>query len=287
MNRTKALDFRNNELKYWLKVIRPINLIIICLTQFMAAYFLLHQQDIFEVKFLLLVFSTVFIAASGNLINDYYDIKIDFINKPKDVIVGKHLKRRWVLFISVLLSVFGIGLGILISPAIAFINLISAFLLWFYSNQLKRLPFVGNLIIGILTGLSVLVVGVYFDRYENLLFIYALFAFYMTLIREIIKDIEDFSGDKQFGGKTLPIWLGIRKSKNIVFALISIFYINLTILSLRSDNLIIYGIFGLFSLVMIRFTQLTFKADTKRAFRSLSFYAKRIMIFGVLSMMIH
>ena len=92
------------------------------------------------------------IAAAGNVINDYYDIKIDYVNRPNQVVVGRYLKRRAILFIHAGFNTLGILGGFLISWQIGLVNILAAGLLWLYSNQLKRLPLWGNLTVAILTG---------------------------------------------------------------------------------------------------------------------------------------
>jgi 4-hydroxybenzoate polyprenyltransferase len=284
---SRELDLNPRNLSHWIKISRPVNLLIIVFTQLLTAHYLLDAEISPDLGILILIASTVLIAASGNLINDYYDIKVDYINKPDAVIVGRYLKRRWVLLVSLLFNILGIGLGFLLSPVIGFINLLSAFFLWLYSNQLKRQPVVGNLVIGMLTGLALGVVGFYYGRFPNLLYIYAMFAFFMTLIREIIKDIEDYVGDQKFGGKTLPILVGTRKSKQIVYWLILIFFSTLSWLSIQQSDWVIIVVYSVFCFVIAHFTFRLYRSDTKKKYHQLSQYAKRIMVIGVLSMSLH
>ena len=172
-----------------------------------------------DYKLLLISISTVLIAAAGYIINDYYDVKIDFVNKPERVVVDKLLKRRVVMAAHSILNFAGIGIGFLVSFKIALINFLSALLLWLYSNHLKRLPFVGNVAVALLTGAALLVIAIYYQKNMFLVLVYAIFAFSITLIREIIKDIEDVKGDTVFGCRTLPVIWGIRKTKMIIYLL--------------------------------------------------------------------
>ena len=209
----------------YLKMIRVANLVIIAVTQYLTAIFLASPGDnlrsvVLDKGLFLLVLSTVFIAGAGYIINDYYDVKIDFVNKPKRVVVGKTLSRRWVVIGHLVLNIAAIGIGFYLSTTIGIINLIAAFSLWIYSNQLKRLPFIGNLIIGGLTGLTVLVVGQYFSERAYLILCYAVFAGFITLVREIIKDMEDLKGDERFGCKTLPIVWGIPNTKKFIYLIL-------------------------------------------------------------------
>src|SRR5690606_10378011 len=127
------------------------------------AYFLVKTTEagipiLQDYRLYLLVFATVLITAAGYMINDYYDVKIDYVNRPHEVIVGKGIKRRVAIFMHSVLNFTPIGLGFLASPKIAAVNFFAACLLWVYSNQLKREPFIGNLTVAFLTGLSIYLV---------------------------------------------------------------------------------------------------------------------------------
>lgn len=105
------------------------------------------------------------------------------------------------------------------------IHSLAAFLLWLYSNRLKRQPFVGNFVVAALTGTTLFLVGEYFGERKYLILSYALFAGFITLIREIIKDMEDMKGDERFGCKTLPIIWGVAHTKKLIYGIIALFSI--------------------------------------------------------------
>lgn len=224
------------------------------------------------------------IAAAGYIINDYYDIKIDYINKPERVVVGKLIKRRIVLASHVLLNVVGIGIGFYLNLYVGIIHFIAGFLLWLYSNRLKRLPFIGNLVISLLTGFSILVVAIYYHKNVSLLLNYAVFAFSINLIREVIKDMEDLRGDLRFGSKTLPIVWGLRKTKYFLFGLTLVFMIVLFYLSAQLQNPILNVFFILLIIPIIYFIYLLYRADSQKRFHRLSTYCKLLMLAGISSM---
>src|SRR5688572_18002076 len=128
-----------------LKLTRFGNLLIIGFAQYCTAVFLIDHTTLKDFRFFILSVSTLLIAAAGYIINDYYDVKIDYINKPERVIIGRKITRRYAILFHVVLSMLGIMLGVHLSWRIGAINIISVFLLWLYSNNLKRLPFIGNL----------------------------------------------------------------------------------------------------------------------------------------------
>ena len=269
----------------YLKMVRGLNLFIVALTQYLTAIFLVGTRGnwleiLTDKGFFLLVSSTVIITSAGYLINDYYDIKIDYVNKPERVQVGRTLRRRWVIAGHSTLNFLGIAIGFYISPVIGIINFMAAFLLWLYSNQLKRLPFVGNLVVAMLTGTTLFLVGEYFEDREYLILTYAIFAGFITLIREIIKDMEDIKGDERFGCKTLPIIWGIANTKKFIYGLIILFTITVWLMIGSISTLLPIGL--ILTLILLIFG--LSKADTIREYHRLSSYCKVIMLLGVISM---
>lgn len=280
----------NFSFKAFLRLTRIQNLLIIVLSQYLTAIFLVGPSALWW-EFLLspglfmLSFSTILIAAAGYIINDYYDVKIDYINKPQRVIVGRVLKRRVVMAAHTIFNFLGIGLGFYLMPKLGVINFLSAFWLWLYSNQLKRLPFIGNLSVAFLTGLSICVVAIYYQKNELLVYTYALFAFSLTLVREIIKDMEDLKGDATFGCKTLPIIWGIRRTKIIQYVLLAMFIWLLILMAAEVDRMVLKNFFLLLILPVAYFIIRLVRADSSKEYSFLSLYCKLLMLAGVISMM--
>ncbi|MCA6074226.1 geranylgeranylglycerol-phosphate geranylgeranyltransferase [Fulvivirga sedimenti] len=274
-----------------LRITRVWNLVILVLAQYFTAIFLASGDIpwidvLLNPKMFFLSLSTALIAAAGYVINDYYDVKIDLINKPQRVVVGKFMKRRVAMFFHVFFSIVGVLLGFLVSWKLALINLLSAGLLWLYSNQLKRLPVIGNLSVAVLTGISIYIVHFIYGSSHALVLAYSLFAFCFTMIREIIKDMEDLKGDATFGCRTLPVVVGLRKTKWFIYILSVSFVLGLVALSfvfvgqelsLFSAGLLLPIFWLLFNLS---------KADTMDEYRRLSNHCKIIMLAGILSMIL-
>ena len=270
---------------HFAKLIRWPNLIIVAATQLMIALFLVQGNSILglitDIDFLILIMSTVLIAAGGYLINDYYDIKIDYVNKPERVVAGRYIKRRHILFVHTFISVLGILGGAFVALKIGVVNLFAAGLLWLYSNQLKRLPFWGNFSIALLTGLSVFVIYMYFEQSFILITSYAAFAFFISLIREIIKDLEDVKGDKAFGCRTLPIVIGSRKTKLFIYT-ISIIFLLVVVYFLKTEPKFVY-VFSVLSITLLFFNYWVYKADKIVDYKRLSSVCKIIMVIGMMS----
>lgn len=195
----------------------------------------------------LLTLSTAMIAAAGNIINDYFDVRADRINKPEKLIITKYIKRRWAIvshwILNGLAFVVGIYLSIKYSTfSFMFIHLISINLLWFYSMYFKRKALIGNLIVAFLTSLipilaltfiyftiainsqsddTIAISGILDVKY-SIVHIVAFFAFTQNLAREIIKDIQDIEGDKLIYVRSLPMIIGVKKTLTIVIVLLMI-----------------------------------------------------------------
>lgn len=271
------------------QITRVQNLVVIFLAQYFSAIFLIRGNNDFaavlsDYHLFATVISTVFIAAAGYIINDYYDIKIDLINRPDKVVAGTLLKRRTVMAAHSILNFTGILLGLWVAIKIGVLDFIAAFLLWLYSNQLKRTPFFGNFVVASLTGLSVILIGLYYDQIQIPILLYSSFAFTSNLVREIIKDIEDLQGDEKFGSKSLPILWGVRKTKlflHFIDLSFSGFVVYLLISqSFPASDLILY--FFLASVFV--FTILLIRAEKRTDFGVLSGYLKWFMLIGIASM---
>lgn len=271
------------------RISRPINLLMVGFSQLMTAYFLVETNNsglpvLQDYNLYLLIVSTLLITAAGYMINDYYDVKIDYVNRPENVVVGKGIKRRVVILLHTVLNITAVGLGFLVSPSVALINFFAAFLLWFYSNQLKREPFIGNFSVALLTGVAIYVIAFYFQKSELLVLTYAIFAFFLNLIREIIKDIEDRQGDRKHGCRTLPIVIGFRKTKAVIFLIAAVFVCAILVVTFELNRPIIFIYFGGLGIFFIYFMYRIYYADRKDHFTKLSAIAKALMLVGTISM---
>ncbi|MGN6647928.1 MAG: geranylgeranylglycerol-phosphate geranylgeranyltransferase [Cytophaga sp.] len=276
----------------FLKLIRTFNLIILGFTQYMCRYFIIGggHDSILTIakdwKFFLLVLCTVFVAAAGYIINDYYDIKIDLINKPKRVVLGNVLHRRVAMISHFILNTFACLLALFLGWKIFAIIAGTTVLMWFYANQLKRTALVGNLLISVLTGLSVFLPAFLYHPTEATLSFYACFAFFISLIREIIKDMEDVKGDEEFGCRTLPIVWGIRKTKIFIYAVSLAFLLSLSYMLFYANTSIQFYFLVLPGPLFIWLQVQLAKADTSGQFLQLSHLCKWIMVAGVFSMIL-
>lgn len=276
-------------LRAFVRLVRLGNLLMIGFTQYLIKIFFIDAPvDTFlehftDFKFFCLSSSTILVAAAGYIVNDYYDIKIDLINKPERVVVGGLIKRRIALAANFALNALAVLVGYYLSWRIALVNLICIVLLWWYSNHLKRLPFVGNAMIALLTAATLWVVAFYYEQHWGEIYIYASFAFFVSLIREVIKDMEDIRGDAAFGCKTLPIVWGIARTKIFLYLLTAIFIGNLAVsFFFLHKGIVIFLSFVIFFPIAWLLIRLH-RADKRKDFRYLSRWTKFIMLLGLLS----
>lgn len=300
-----------------LKIIRIQNLLFIALIQLLMGESVLvpilqtygFQTALQNGMLSLLIIATVFIAAGGYVLNDYFDIKIDTINKPDKLIVGKIISRRTAMVLHQVLTSIGILVGLVLSYyarsfTLGLIYIVVPGLLWFYSASYKRMFIIGNLVIAFIAALSILIIGIAelaFLQKEFGKFIFetpipgllygwisgfALFAFITTLIREVIKDIEDEKGDREMECRTMPIKWGLKNTKLFIYVLILI-----TIIALLFSNgffihfegtlTIRYILFGLI-IPLGMLSYFIFKARSPNDFHQASTLIKVIMLIGIL-----
>ena len=271
------------------KLVRWPNLLLLAFTQYMVRIFLIadtyNPADLLKSRIMAVIAaSTCLIAAAGYIINDYYDVKIDIVNKPGRVIVGRSLKRQYALALHGILSFGGVLLSILTLNKWVFVCcILSVFMLWFYSNMLKRTALAGNILVALLTALSIWMPAIYYPHNRKVVFAFALYAFFISLIRELIKDMEDLRGDARFGAKTLPVVWGFRRSKYVVYLVSGLFTVSL-FYAAHKLSLYLGLYFGLLMAPLAYLLYLLYSADTRKKFSALSLYFKILMLLGVLSM---
>lgn len=297
-----------NVIAAFLKLVRWPNLVFIALSQilfYFCIYFPLYQVHQ-EYMLFWLIIASVFIAAAGYIINDYFDLNIDLVNKPERNVLNTVINRRWAILLHILLSFAGIvATALAVSFAkwyLIIANIVCVILLWFYSTSFKRQLLIGNVVISLLTAWTILILffaqvpftsafnsnNELTSKFFRVSFLYAGFAFVISLIREAIKDIEDRKGDEHYGCNTLPIYAGIRATKIyigiwIIVLIASLVVLQLYILQFGWLFAVIYSIALIISPLFYLLSCLL-KANTTELFTKLSAQTKLIMLAGILSM---
>jgi 4-hydroxybenzoate polyprenyltransferase len=300
----------------FIKMIRLPNLIFIVLTQVLFHVTVLDtillpigiRPAIDGWNFVLLSVASVLIAAAGYIINDYFDINIDQINKPTANVVDKIVSRRWAMAWHFVLSGFGIILSAWLAwrTGLWYIligNFICVLLLFGYSVSLKRKLLSGNILISLLTAWVILIIcfsqinmpfralaGVSeaSNKIIRIGILYAAFAFISSLIREAIKDIEDLQGDEKYGCRTMPIVWGVNAAKVYIAVWLVVILALLVILQVYVARFewwwaMAYSIVFIIGPFVLIFLQL-YKAKDQKDYHRLSNWTKLVMLTGILSM---
>lgn len=330
-----------NPIIAFIKLIRLPNLLIIALTQYAIRYGIIYPilfnfsggQDISgvglkmtELDFFLLCLSTVMIAAAGYIINDYFDVKVDRVNRPDKIIVGKYIKRRIAMGAHLFINTIAILIAGYLAYKVGnwkliFIQLISAGALWYYSTMFKKQVLIGNVIVAILALLVPFVAGLYElivqhatvdDSVNTLLFFleertpfedvkymlvevlstamlwvlgFSVFAFISTLIREIIKDVEDYEGDKKYFSNTLAVVHGKEKAKTVAQGIIIVMMAligYLQYIQLQSKDMASFMYFLFAIQIPLVFIIMKLKSAKEKAdYTKLSKYMKLVMLMGI------
>jgi 4-hydroxybenzoate polyprenyltransferase len=307
----------------FLRLIRYPNLFFIALTQTLFYFKIVSplfggKPLLSTVDFFLLMTASVAIAAAGYVINDYFDMDIDFINKPERMIIGRNISRRWAMLIHMLLSLTGLFLTAVVSMHLGslwllFLNFLSVFLLLLYSSTFKKKLIIGNIIISLLTSWVVISLFVSAFKWNDLqdlnanqlvlstlykfTIAYASFAFVVSLIREVVKDAEDQIGDRQYGCTTMPIKWGQASTKIFLFVWLFVLSASLfTILVAQSVSIALYDVFNFKTWIQVFFLVILFiqlgilvrklkRASVPVDYSGISRDLKLFMLTGILTML--
>ncbi|MDR7212017.1 geranylgeranylglycerol-phosphate geranylgeranyltransferase [Flavobacterium piscis] len=297
----------------YLKLIRYQNLLMLAFMQVLFRYAFLKQQNIplalTDWQYGLLVLSTVLIAAAGYVINNIFDVVTDTINKPNNVVIGKGISETMGYNLYIILNITGVAIGFYLSnviqrPGFATLFILIASLLYFYSTSLKQIMILGNIVVAFTLAMSVLIIGVFdifpatiadnrtqMASFFSILTDYALFAFMINFIREIIKDIEDINGDYNQGINTLPVAIGTNRTAKITLVL-TIVPITLLLIYIKryfiENNLYMATLYA-FAFVLaplIYFVVKLVNAKSQKDFHHLSTILKLVLLFGIISIAI-
>ncbi len=310
---------------HWLRLLRWQNLLIVFLTQLLAWLFIIQpMQEFVPVpftlvlpNFLLLALSTVCIAGAGYIINDYFDIKIDIINRPDKVVLERRIPLKQAIIMHSLMNAAGLTLALVVARQAGHISYIAVqvactVMLWFYSTHFKRQFMTGNIIVALLTAFTIVVLIMYepalhpylvrapfIDTPKGILpnpvyvlGFYTYFAFMLTWMREIVKDMEDFKGDAEQGCVTMPIKWGLQKSEWFTLALgvLAVAPLLKAGIKLWQTGWHIFGVYTLAALVLpLLFWLVTLYTGpaTQVHYNRQSRWLKGIMVMGILSLVIY
>ena len=201
-------------------VVRGYNVLLIVFAQYLTSIFILSDKTYFEVLFdeglFLIICCSSLSIASGYIINNFYDEEKDLINKPVkykiDDVVNNSTKLRFYFFLNFIVVLIASFISL---RAVLFFS-VYIFFLWFYSHKIKRLVFIGNLFYSLLTVTPFFAILLYFKNIDLIIIAYALFLFFILLLKDITKDLKNLKGDFSQDYKTIPVVFGESFTKTII-----------------------------------------------------------------------
>ncbi len=206
-------------------VVRGYNIFLIVLAQYLAAIFIFAPEKaikdvVFDLHLFFLVLATISVVAAGYIINNFYDSETDKINRPIKSKIDAYVDQRTKLKIYFLLNFVGVLFGFMVSWRAGLFFSIYIFLIWFYSHKLKKYPLLGLFSAAILSILPFFAVFVYFKNFSEIIFAHAAFLFFILLIRQLVKDLENLRGDFTQNYQTIAVKYGEHFSKILMTLLV-------------------------------------------------------------------
>jgi len=272
-------------------VVRGYNILVIALAQYLASIYILApelpvRKVVFDINLFVIVLASALVIASGYIINNFYDAEKDLINKPRKSMLDRLVSQRFKLTTYFVLNFFAVIAASYVSFKAVFFFSSYIFGIWIYSHKLKKIPFLGNFISATLAITPFFVVFVYYKNIQSVIFVHAVFLFLLILAREVIKDLENISGDIAQNYRTIPIIYGARTSKFLISFLILLTLVPSLLLIFKFDvgYMNMYFIFYMF--LMVLFIVLLFKAKARKDYIWLHNILKLIIVMGVFSILL-
>ena len=267
-------------------VVRGYNILTLVAAQYLAAIFIFSPNKslrtvLFDIDLLFIVIATICVVAAGYIINNFYDAKMDLINRPVKSTLDNFVKQETILKLYFFLNFLGFGFGFLISWRAALFFAVYIFSIWFYSHKLKKFAFTGLISASMLTILPFFAVFIYFKNFSKVIFVQAVFLFLVIMVRELIKDLENIKGAFASNYTTFPVVYGERKTKQL-----SLFLLVLTVFPvgvlLRYPAIGLMRYYFYFAVVSFFFIGLyLWKSSQKAHYRILHNSMKILLFIGV------
>jgi len=272
-------------------VVRGYNILVITFAQYLASIYILSpniplRKVVLDVNLFLIVTASALTIASGYIINNFYDAEKDLINKPTKSMLDRLVSQRFKLTTYFILNFLTVFAASYISFRAVLFFSAYIFGIWIYSHKLKRIPLVGNLVSSTLAIAPFFVVFVYYQNFQTVIFVHALFLFLLILAREMIKDLENMAGDMAQNYKTIPILYGPNVSKSIVTFLIVLTLVPALLLIKSFDVGYMYLYFMACIALLILFLMLLWMANGKKHYVWLHNIIKFIIVAGVFSILL-
>lgn len=274
-----------------LSLVRWYNILVVMLAQYLAAIFILHPEKKFLTvladPFLhLMIFSSACIIASGFIINSFYDLEKDIVNRPKQVVFSRLVSQQTCLNFYFFFNTIGMILSFYVSKRIMLFNFLFSIGLWLYSHKLKKVLLIGNISATILTVAPFLMMVLYYEEVNYAIFFYVWYMGFVVLAREIIKDNTAELGDVLYGYHTIPVQWGLPTTKKILVACMVLSFIPPILLYYTYEIGYVKLYFVLSYLLILISIFLVIKAQNKHEFERINTIYKFIILSGIVSIVL-
>ncbi len=272
-----------------LSVIRGYNILVLIAAQYLASIFIFSPENsirfvVFDLHLLYIVLASVCVVAAGYIINNFYDVQVDRINRPLKTGIDNYVKQSTKLNLYFFLNFLGFIFGWFVSWKSALFFSVYIFGIWFYSHKLKKYPFTGLISATVLTILPFFAVFVYFKNFSKIIFVHAVFLFLVIMVRELIKDLENIKGAIANNYKTFTVAYGEQKTKYLCFALLILTLFPVIILFSYPELSYMKYYFYLALVVLVYVAFYLQNASQQKQYRFLHNILKLLLLIGVFSL---
>lgn len=270
-------------------VIRGYNILVLIIAQYLASIFIFSPEKslkyvLFDFHLHFIILATVCVVAAGYIINNFYDVKVDRINRPLKTGLDTIVKQSTRLQLYFFLNFLGFLFGFLVSLRAGLFFAIYIFGIWIYSHKLKKHPLMGLISATMLTILPFFMIFVYYKNFSNIIFVHAIFLFLVIMVRELIKDLENIKGAIANNYRTFSVVHGEQKTKKLSISLLLFSFFSIAILfRLPELGFMRYYFYG--ALITLLFVAISlWKSETKKQYQFLHNILKLLLLIGVLSL---
>ncbi|MFD1063022.1 geranylgeranylglycerol-phosphate geranylgeranyltransferase [Winogradskyella litorisediminis] len=272
-------------------VVRGYNILIVVIAQYLASIYIfapdLSVKDVvFDIYLLMLVLASSAVIASGYIINNFYDSEKDLINRPNKTMLDKLVSQNTKLSIYFVLNFLAIIFASYVSFRAVIFFALYIFAIWFYSHKLKKMPIIGNLVSSILAVTPFFAIFIYYQNFELVVFVHALFLFLLISMRELTKDLENIKGDLALNYRTVPVVYGEKISKYLLTGALFITCATALVLVFYFEIGLMYYFFYASVILLIVFLLLLWKSNQKTHYLLLHNILKFIIVAGVFSIVL-
>ena len=289
MHQLKSLFFKLISL---FSVVRGYNVLVIVVAQYLASVFIMApakyslKDILFDVNLFLIILAGALAIASGYIINDFYDVSKDIINKPQKTMIDNQISQQSKLSLYFVLNFLSVIIASYVSFKAVLFFAAYIFFIWLYSHKLKKYFFIGNLTASLLAITPFFAIFVYYKNFEVIIFVHAIFLFLLLLIKELTKDLENLRGDFALDYQTIPVVYGMKFAKRLISILVisTLFPIAVLLLNFETGYMKWYFLFTAFLMVIFLYT--LWKTFKTKHYLILHNLIKFIIVAGVFSILL-